>query len=58
MLSIQDLDHPFLAEAIQGTPFELQSVVAGSILVIPRDFVQGPGRLSVNLLHVSDGLFF
>ena len=45
MLSIQDLDHPFLAEAIQGRPFELHSVVAGFIFVIPRDFIQGPSRL-------------
>jgi hypothetical protein len=36
--SIQDLDHPFLAQAIQGRPLEVQSVVAGSILVIPRNF--------------------
>jgi len=45
--SIQDLDHPFLAQAIQGRPLELQSVVAASILVIPPNFNnrQVDGRL-------------
>jgi hypothetical protein len=38
MPSIQDLDHPFLAQAIQGRPFELHSVAAGYIFVIPRGF--------------------
>jgi hypothetical protein len=36
--SIQDLDHPFLAQAIQGRPLELHPAVAGSTFFAPCNF--------------------